>query len=39
MPGEYDAIGEHGVWERLPVALYRTTPDGRVLDVNRAFIE
>jgi PAS domain S-box-containing protein len=39
MSGEHDAIGEHGAWERLPVALYRTTPDGRVLDVNRAFIE
>ena len=39
MSGEHDAVGEHGLWERLPVALYRTTPDGRVLDVNRAFIE
>jgi two-component system cell cycle sensor histidine kinase/response regulator CckA len=39
MSGEHDAVGERGVWERLPVALYRTTPDGRVLDVNRAFVE
>lgn len=39
MPGSDDTVGAGGVWERLPVALYRTTPDGRVLDVNRAFIE
>jgi PAS domain S-box-containing protein len=29
---------ERDLWERLPVALYRTTPDGRILDVNRAFV-
>ena len=39
MPGEHDDVTEHGLWEGLPVALYRTTPDGRVLDVNRAFVQ
>jgi two-component system cell cycle sensor histidine kinase/response regulator CckA len=37
MAGE--SLNNHGPWERLPVALYRTTPDGRVLEVNAAFVE
>ncbi len=27
----------HGLIDRLPVAVFRTTPDGRILMVNRAF--
>ena len=27
------------LWERLPVALFRTTPDGRIAEVNAAFVE
>lgn len=39
MTGALDAVGDQILWERLPVALFRTTPDGRVLDVNPAFVE
>jgi two-component system cell cycle sensor histidine kinase/response regulator CckA len=39
MSVEHGAVSERDLWERLPVALYRTTPDGRILDVNRAFVE
>ncbi len=41
MSGQDDTVGvgERDLWERLPLALYRTTPDGRVLDVNRAFVD
>jgi two-component system cell cycle sensor histidine kinase/response regulator CckA len=39
MPDELDVTNERGLWERLPVALYRTTPDGRFLDVNCAFVD
>jgi two-component system, cell cycle sensor histidine kinase and response regulator CckA len=36
-----NALGEreHELWDRLPVALCRTTLDGNLLDVNRAFLE
>ena len=34
----HDAVDEHELWEGLPAALYRTAADGRVLDVNRAFV-
>ena len=27
-----------GLFERVPVGIYRTTPEGRILDVNRALI-
>jgi two-component system, cell cycle sensor histidine kinase and response regulator CckA len=30
---------EREMWDRLPVALCRTTLDGSLLDVNRAFVE
>ena len=39
MSSEPDAPGDRGLWERLPIALYRTTLDGRLLDVNQAFVE
>jgi two-component system cell cycle sensor histidine kinase/response regulator CckA len=39
MPGELDVAEDRDLWERLPVALFRTTPDGRVLDVNHAFVD
>jgi PAS domain S-box-containing protein len=29
-----DADTARGLWERLPVALYRTTPEGRILEAN-----
>jgi PAS domain S-box-containing protein len=36
---EFEVVGGRDLWERLPVALYRTTSDGRILDVNCAFVE
>ncbi len=35
----FEVVGGHDLWERLPVALYRSTPGGRILDVNDAFVE
>jgi PAS domain S-box-containing protein len=39
IPGASDAAAEYGLWEHLPVALYRATREGRLLDVNRAFVQ
>ena len=38
MPGEPDWSAADDLWERLPVALYRTAPDGRILDANQQFV-
>ena len=38
MPGEPDWSSADELWQRLPVALYRTAPDGRILDANREFV-
>jgi PAS domain S-box-containing protein len=39
MPRATGVVADDDLWERLPVAMYRTTPDGRFLDVNSAFLE
>ncbi len=29
----------HGLFNSVPIGLYRTTPDGRILEANQAFVE
>jgi len=36
--GPFKVDGPSGLWHRLPVALYRATPDGRLTDANDAFV-
>ncbi len=38
MPGEQRTTDDGDAWQRLPVALCRTSVDGRIVDVNRAFV-